>query len=180
MDRSSDSDWRDTLSTIVSYGAPDAYLISADRAAVERQLASGLYSEGSRIAVVDGRACQSARAVFKEWSRQLGFPRYFRTNWNSFYECIEERDWLDERLVVVVLSAESLGSMEDDDLHVFGEILSSAIAATAAAAHDDANRNWVTPPPPLVVVFQCAPAHSAATAALLREAGIHFARPGDA
>lgn len=180
MDRSSDSEWRDTLNTIVTRGAPGAYLMSADRNAAERQLASGLNSEGSRIAVVDGRACQSARAVFKEWSRQLGFPRYFRTNWNSFYECIEERDWLDERLVIIVLSAESLCSMEDDELCIFGEILSDAIAATAAAAQDDPNRNWVAPPLPLVVVFQCAPAHSAATAALLREAGIHFTRLGDA
>ncbi|MFD7902364.1 barstar family protein [Kitasatospora sp. NPDC059747] len=39
---------------------------------------------------VDGSRCRTSQGMFAEWAAALGFPGYFRCNWDAFYDCLRD------------------------------------------------------------------------------------------
>lgn len=60
-------------------------------------------------AVVDGHACRTRAAFFRESARALGFPEYFGHNWDAFVDCLRDLD----RPVLTVSHADELLADED-------------------------------------------------------------------
>jgi len=78
------------------------YLVS-DLADIKR----GSFKETT---LVDGRACQTADGLFREFAAKVPFPSYFGHNWPAFAECLGERDLLsdDWSWEIIITNAELL------------------------------------------------------------------------
>ncbi|GAA4363009.1 hypothetical protein GCM10023088_05340 [Actinomadura verrucosospora] len=60
-------------------------------------------------AAVDGHACRTRAAFFREAARALAFPDYFGHNWDAFLDCLRDLD----RPALTVARADELLADED-------------------------------------------------------------------
>jgi hypothetical protein len=85
-------------------------------------------------AVVDGHACRTRAAFFREAARALGFPAYFGHNWDAFLDCLRD---LDDPSLVVASADELLADEDPRQLAILLEIVSGrGMRATFATSPD--------------------------------------------
>ncbi|MFE2407242.1 barstar family protein [Kitasatospora sp. NPDC059408] len=60
-----------------------------ETAAWIRPLTEDLPSGATRRAV-QGSRCRTVQGMFAEWAAALGFPEYFRGNWDAFHDCLRD------------------------------------------------------------------------------------------
>ncbi|SFO38186.1 Barstar (barnase inhibitor) [Actinomadura madurae] len=85
-------------------------------------------------AVVDGHACRTRAAFFREAARALGFAAYFGHNWDAFLDCLRD---LDRPTLTVSHADELLADESPHQLAILLEILSEQnLPATFATTPD--------------------------------------------
>ncbi|MEO3826443.1 barstar family protein [Actinomadura sp. B10D3] len=85
-------------------------------------------------AAVDGHACRTRAAFFREAARALGFPAYFGHNWDAFLDSLRD---LDRPTLTVALADELLADEDPGQLAVLLTILSERnVPATFATTPD--------------------------------------------
>jgi hypothetical protein len=58
---------------------------------------------------LDGQGMPDEMSVFQQFCESLKFPEYFGWNWNAFYDCLRDLQWLSsDRHIVIIESAESV------------------------------------------------------------------------
>jgi len=64
-----------------------------------------------------GKKMRTRQGMFDEFAAALQFPYYFGENWNAFYECIGDLDWLREDPIALFLmdSTEVLVEADPDE-----------------------------------------------------------------
>jgi hypothetical protein len=102
-----------------------------------------------------GRKMTKLGSLFDEFAAALQFPYYFGENWNAFYECITDLEWLPGgAYVLVITEAKALLSGENEEqldglvgiLHAAGDEWSRPVETSEA---------WARPPVAFHVIFQC-------------------------
>ncbi|MEV4002522.1 barstar family protein [Actinomadura sp. NPDC049753] len=82
-------------------------------------------------AAIDGHACRTRVAFFREAARALGFPDYFGHNWDAFLDCLRDL----QRPALTVAHADELLAEEDPrQLAILLEILAEREAPTTLSA----------------------------------------------
>ncbi|MFJ5023394.1 barstar family protein [Streptomyces goshikiensis] len=67
------------------------------------------------VARLDGQEMPDEVSTFQQFSEVLKFPEYFGWNWNAFYDCLRDLDWLSaDNRILVIESAESVLSQDGD------------------------------------------------------------------
>ncbi|MFJ4779974.1 barstar family protein [Streptomyces sp. NPDC088762] len=66
------------------------------------------------VARLSGQEMPDEVSAFQHFSEVLKFPDYFGWNWNAFYDCLRDLDWLsaDHRILVIESAERALS--EDD------------------------------------------------------------------
>ncbi|TYK52436.1 hypothetical protein FXF68_01235 [Actinomadura decatromicini] len=82
-------------------------------------------------AVVDGHACRTRAAFFREAARALKFPAHFGQNWDAFLDCLRD---LDRPALIVVHADELLADEDPRQLAILFEILSEEELPTTLTA----------------------------------------------
>ena len=83
------------------------------------------------LAVVDGHACRTRAAFFREAARALEFPAYFGHNWDAFLDCLRD---LDRPALIVVHADELLVDEDPRQFAILFEILSEQELPTTLTA----------------------------------------------
>ncbi|NDU71550.1 hypothetical protein GWI34_02765 [Actinomadura sp. DSM 109109] len=85
-------------------------------------------------AAVDGHACRTRAAFFREAARALGFPGHFGHNWDAFLDCLRDLD----RPALGVERADELLADEDlRQLSILLEILAEREVPTTFSAEPE-------------------------------------------
>ncbi|WP_433479245.1 barstar family protein [Spirillospora sp. CA-142024] len=85
-------------------------------------------------AVVDGHACRTRAAFFREAARALGFPAHFGHNWDAFLDCLRD---LDRPALTVPHADELLADEDPRQFAILLEILAERELPTTFAASPD-------------------------------------------
>ena len=66
------------------------------------------------VARLNGQDMPDEMSVFQQFWERLEFPEYFGWNWNAFYDCLRDLQWLSsDHHILIIESAESV-LCEDD------------------------------------------------------------------
>lgn len=64
---------------------------------------------------LNGQEMPDAVSAFQHFSEVLKFPEYFGWNWNAFYDCVRDLNWISaDKRILIIESAESSLSRDDD------------------------------------------------------------------
>ncbi|MFG2715420.1 barstar family protein [Streptomyces goshikiensis] len=67
------------------------------------------------VARLNGQEMPDEVSTFQHFSEVLKFPEYFGWNWNAFYDCLRDLNWLSaDHRILVIGSAESILSQDGD------------------------------------------------------------------
>ncbi|MER6251392.1 barstar family protein [Streptomyces sp. NPDC001584] len=67
------------------------------------------------VARLNGQDMPDEVSAFQHFSEVLKFPEYFGWNWNAFYDCVRDLEWLStDNRILIIESAESALSEDDD------------------------------------------------------------------
>ncbi|MFE9636185.1 barstar family protein [Streptomyces sp. NPDC006463] len=67
------------------------------------------------VARLSGQDMPDEVSAFQYFSEVLKFPEYFGWNWNAFYDCVRDLEWLSaDYRILIIESAESALSEDDD------------------------------------------------------------------
>ncbi|AXE28360.1 hypothetical protein C0216_33215 (plasmid) [Streptomyces globosus] len=67
------------------------------------------------VARLNGREMTDETATFLHFGDVLRFPEYFGWNWNAFYDCLRDLQWLStDRHIIIIESTESVLSEDHD------------------------------------------------------------------
>lgn len=83
--------------------------------------------------VVDGRACRTRAAFFKEVARALDFPAYFGHNWDALVDCLRDTGRVD---VIVANAEELLADEPPTQFAILLDIMASADGLTLTLSTD--------------------------------------------
>ncbi|MEU9251981.1 barstar family protein [Streptomyces sp. NPDC048270] len=72
------------------------------------------------VARLNGQEMPDEVSAFHHFSEVLKFPDYFGWNWNAFYDCVRDLNWLSaEYRILVIESAESALSEDSEARGIF-------------------------------------------------------------
>ncbi|MFB6616924.1 barstar family protein [Streptomyces sp. NPDC056367] len=72
------------------------------------------------VARLNGQEMPDEISAFHHFSEVLKFPNYFGWNWNAFYDCVRDLEWLaTESRILIIESAESALSEDSDARKLF-------------------------------------------------------------
>lgn len=138
-------------------GAPYFYVLGAT-VSEATDFAWALARRDARRTVVRflrGRKMLKLTSLFDECAAALQFPYYFGENWNAFYDCITDLEWLPgEAYALVITDSAALLSGEDE-----GQL--DAFINTLREAGDwwsrpvETSEAWGRPAVAFHVIFQC-------------------------
>lgn len=117
-----------TWDEVLAPGGPWAYFVSGD----ERHLESHVWSENGHhpehaTRILRGLRCQTAESLFQEWAAAFQFPYYFGNNWNAFFECITDLEWLPSKgYIAVVAHLEETLREQPQDMRILLGLLKDA------------------------------------------------------
>lgn len=60
-------------------------------------------SDNHLVVEIDALKLLTAKEIMNFLSEELRFPSYFSNNLNSFEECLNDLDWLDEKKIVLMI-----------------------------------------------------------------------------
>ncbi|WP_244258427.1 barstar family protein [Streptomyces sp. Tu 2975] len=61
------------------------------------------------VARLNGQEMPDEMSVFQKFREDLEFPEYFGWNWNAFYDCLRDLQWLSsDHHILIIESAESV------------------------------------------------------------------------
>ncbi|MFD3557347.1 barstar family protein [Streptomyces goshikiensis] len=67
------------------------------------------------VARLNGQEMPDEVSTFQHFSEALKFPEYFGWNWNAFYDCVRDLNWLSaDHRILIIGSVESILSQDDD------------------------------------------------------------------
>ncbi|MEU7067756.1 barstar family protein [Streptomyces sp. NPDC046161] len=76
------------------------------------------------VARLSGQDMPDEVSAFQHFSEVLKFPEYFGWNWNAFYDCVRDLEWLSaDNRILIINSAEA--ALNGDDVDVRKEFLRS-------------------------------------------------------
>ncbi|MFD8576659.1 barstar family protein [Streptomyces virginiae] len=66
------------------------------------------------VARLNGQDMTDEISTFQQFDELLKFPEYFGWNWNAFYDCLRDLEWLpSDYRILIIESAESVLSEDD-------------------------------------------------------------------
>ncbi|MFD3777428.1 barstar family protein [Streptomyces sp. NPDC058612] len=72
------------------------------------------------VARLNGQEMPDEVSTFQHFWEVLKFPDYFGWNWNAFYDCVRDLNWLSaDYRILIIESAESALSDDDDARKIF-------------------------------------------------------------
>ncbi len=146
--------------------APDAWahLVCAPKGEAEAVIRDVRPHVGAVVRVLRGERCATKAGLLHEWAAALQFPWYFRDNWDSFEECLNDLAWLPARGYVMFITDAT--RVVTDDARDFTTLMQIIAAA--------AKRYAATRPLPtaLHAVFQCEPDQERALRTRLAASGV--------
>lgn len=75
-----------------------------------------IYNTIKKYKYINGEKCTNLRKTFKEFSKIFRFHKYFSYNWDSFDECINDLDWLNEdEYILIIDNCEKLLEKNEED-----------------------------------------------------------------
>ena len=57
--------------------------------------------ENWRVVSINGEAIKDKQDLFDIFSKKLNFPSYFGNNWDAFWDCITDLEWLGDVQVII-------------------------------------------------------------------------------
>lgn len=66
------------------------------------------------VARVNGQDMPDEASVFHQFWESLKFPEYFGWNWNAFYDCLRDLQWLSSDYHILIVEAAESALSEDD------------------------------------------------------------------
>ncbi|MFE7585612.1 barstar family protein [Streptomyces gardneri] len=66
------------------------------------------------VAYMDGREMTDEVSTFQEFREALKFPEYFGWNWNAFYDCLRDLQWLSSDHHVLIIESVEHALSEDE------------------------------------------------------------------
>lgn len=129
---------------------------------------------GARITLaartIRGRKASTKTAFFDEVAAACQFPYYFGENWDAFYDCLADLEWLRaDGILLCLADAEHVLEDAKSEFATMVEVLGAAV------------REWNEPalpkrPRPFHVVLQVQPGHEAAVTAAWAACKVDLAR----
>ncbi len=87
-----------------------------------------IISKGTYLAFVDGQQCAVMAHFYEEIAMALNFPPYFRHNFDSLDECLNDLSWIGEKEInLIIFHYEDLLFEEPHHLEVVKNIFANAI-----------------------------------------------------
>lgn len=112
------------------------YLYTQGKAALS-ELLGPVQRAGFTVRVVRGQKMRDKSRLFDEFSAAFQFPLHFGENWDGFYDCVSDLEWLESRsgYVVVIVEPELvLLDAAQHELEVFLDVMKDAAASFATPA----------------------------------------------
>lgn len=123
------------------------YLLTLKTADFQKFLADSQRA-GQTVRTVRGDKMRNKSALFDEFSAAFQFPLHFGENWDAFYDCISDLQWLEPRadyIIAITQPQELLADAPVDELTVFLEILKDTHARFTAPLELDGLRSEPVP-----------------------------------
>jgi RNAse (barnase) inhibitor barstar len=120
------------------------------------------------IRVIQGRHCETAESLFREWSAALQFPYYFGHNWDAFDECIQDLEWLPATCYIMFVTEVNLVLPQSpNDFDIYIRVLNWAHEQWKIPNRE----NMDEPTAPFTIVFHAEPESAEVALARIRAAG---------
>ncbi|MEU8434681.1 barstar family protein [Streptomyces sp. NPDC029216] len=76
------------------------------------------------MARLNGQDMPDEVSMFQHFSEVLKFPEYFGWNWNAFYDCVRDLEWLsaDNRILIIESAESTLPEDSDARKELFGSL----------------------------------------------------------
>jgi len=124
---------------------------------------------GTVVRRVRGQRCQTTQTLLAEWAHAFGFPSYFGHNWDAFYECITDLEWLPAHCyIALVTDASAVLPHDEAGFVTFIEVLNSAATEWATPQEGE----WARPAVAFRVLFRTDVAQEDHVCARLQYAGV--------
>jgi len=76
-----------------------------------------IIQNGNFLAIIDGSKCRNIQSFYKEIAMSLNFPDYFSNNLDSFDEMISDLEWIEEKVItLIIINAGDLLADDKDKL----------------------------------------------------------------
>ena len=96
------------------------------------------------VRTLDGRRCQTKRALLDELDRVLGFPAHFGRTWDALEDCLTDLGWLPGTgYRLIVLTADRLLAQDPTEYATFVALLEDVGRAWATVATGHPGRSAV-------------------------------------
>jgi hypothetical protein len=77
------------------------------------------------------------RHLMLEYVRRLGFPKYFGWNWDAFYDCLCDLEWLDGAKRVILAHEDVPFTAQSEQREVYLRLLADAVQTLKRAPSID-------------------------------------------
>ncbi|MFD7026453.1 barstar family protein [Streptomyces sp. NPDC059917] len=67
------------------------------------------------VARLSGKDMVDEVSTFQQFSESLKFPEYFGWNWDAFYDCLRDLEWLSSDYCIVIVESADEVLADDDD-----------------------------------------------------------------